>query len=72
MHIRNDLYTKEEISKVVYGQEVPESRKNDMDIAINAGKALMEAVLKECGMISAETQVEENTDSITNTEGVSE
>lgn len=66
MYIRNDLQTKEEISKVVYGQEVPESRKAEMDIAINAGKALMEAVLKECGMAPAETPAEENT------EGVSE
>lgn len=50
MNIREDLHTKEDVAKVTYGQEIPESRKTDMDTALATGKALMEAVMKNCGL----------------------
>ena len=50
MNIREDLHTKEEVAKVTYGQEVPESRKQDMQSALATGDNLMKAVLKECGI----------------------
>ena len=50
MYIREDLTSKEDVQKVVYGQEVPVDRKETMDIALAKGQALMDAILIACGM----------------------
>lgn len=53
MIIREDLSTKEEISKVVYGQEITGTRKENMDRSIAQGQALMDAIQIACGLKEA-------------------
>lgn len=53
MIIREDLSTKEDVSKVVYGQEITGTRKENMDLSIAQGQALMDAILIACGLKEA-------------------
>ncbi len=44
------LPSKTEISKIEYGQELPQDLKESMDSALEQGRVLMNAVLTECGL----------------------
>lgn len=59
MHIKEDLYSKEDIASVTYGMDVPENRKTDMETALAAGEALMSAVLAKCGLAEPTPEVKE-------------
>ena len=50
MTIREDLMNKDDVAEVVYGQELSEARKADLDNSMNAYRTMMDSLLEKCGM----------------------
>lgn len=57
MYIREDICSKEEMAKVTYGQEVPESRKEDMMTALAKGDELIKGMLAYYGVVDKDEEV---------------
>lgn len=60
-NIREDLTTKEAVAAVTYGQDIPDSRKEDMNAALQVGQNLMDAILIKCGLKEGEADAETET-----------